>query len=147
MRDPKPLLVGELNPLGSDLRFALYPKPENGSGGRLRRILGMTSSAYLRAFRRVNLCAGEWDAREARLAASRLARETGGPFVLLGRKVSAAFGLPYAPFHTFNRFDRDATRAALVLPHPSGRCRAWNDPGAAPLARALVLDLTKRASG
>lgn len=30
---------------------------------------------------------------------------------------------------------------ALVLPHPSGLCRAWNEPGAAERARAAVTRL------
>ena len=30
------------------------------------------------------------------------------------------------------------------LPHPSGRCRAWNEPGARERARALVAGLVRR---
>jgi hypothetical protein len=31
----KPLIVGEVNKLSVDPKFALYPYPANGSGGRL----------------------------------------------------------------------------------------------------------------
>ena len=40
------------------------------------------------------------------------------------------------------REDR-AGRRFLVLPHPSGRCHAWNDPEAAGRARAGLAKLTR----
>lgn len=159
----KPLLVGESNPYGSDPRYALWCEPENSAGGRLcRLILGLTrkdergrdvadQKTYFRAFDRVNLCAGKWDAGEARESALRIGRKmyvedmsamsSGNwptpPYriVLLGAKVSAAFGgLEFNPF----TISRASGRIYVVLPHPSGRCRAWNEPGAFERARAVL---------
>lgn len=118
----RPLLVGETNTTAMAApEMALYPYPSTGSGGRFCKIAGLTASEYLVVFDRVNLCRGEWSAREAESKAyeiKMLWRHT--LVVLLGRKVCEAFGLPYEPFRSIGRY--------LVLPHPSGRCRTWNDP-------------------
>ncbi|HUT79289.1 MAG TPA: hypothetical protein VM285_16435 [Polyangia bacterium] len=131
----KTLLVGEMNPYGADPAFALYPLPEHASGGRLARILGLHPREYLRTFDRVNLCTGKWSMRTARGEANRLntLQESGrwDHMVLLGRKVCDAFCVRYEPFTSCGSY--------LVLPHPSGRCRAWSEAGAAERARALVL--------
>jgi len=131
----KPLLVGELNPYGADPELALYPLPEHASGGRLARILGLSRGQYLRAFGRANLCSGRWSLGDARGAAELLTimNDRDRPIVLLGSKVCQAFAQPYHPFTSAGRLH--------VLPHPSGRCRAWNEPGAVARARALVLPL------
>jgi hypothetical protein len=135
---PAALLVGEDNPLGADPRAALFPRPRGRAGDRLRRLLDLTDVQYLAAFARANLCAGRWDAREARVAAEELAdaaSEVGAPLVLLGRKVAGAFGLAAAP--PFSRASVGAS-AAYLVPHPSGRCREWNDPASAARLRSLL---------
>lgn len=141
----KPLLVGEANPYGSDPEWALYPNPPGCAGDRLcRRVLGLGEEEYLDGFDRCNLCPREWRAAEARDRATRM-RLTPGPdrtFVLLGAKVTRAFGLEWRPFwwervqellplpvHTF-----------VVLPHPSGLSRYWNEPGAYERARETLRD-------
>lgn len=132
----RPLLVGESNPYGDDSAFALYPMPRGCAGWNLcHRILRMDSMQYIQAFGRVNLLKrGEWSARDARQAAIDLlcARDVVEPLILLGARVAKAFRLPYAPF-TFN----ESTLIA-ILPHPSGRSRAWNDPQASQRAREAV---------
>lgn len=132
----KPLLVGELNPYGSDAEFALFPLPTNASGGRLARILGLSRAQYLRTFDRVNLCTGRWELRSARVAAVHLKTERlGGIVVLLGRKVQDAFRLSgLAPF---TAHARDGLVYA-ILPHPSGLCRLWKEPDSAERARRCV---------
>lgn len=51
--------------------------------------------------------------------------------VLLGARVAECFGLFAWPrFEWCGRF----TRPVAVIPHPSGRCRFWNDPGSRPRA-------------
>ena len=98
----------------------------------------MTDRQYLRAFCRTNLLEhGErWGARRARERAARvLDAFPAERYVLLGSRVAAAFGLPYAPFTVTTSYGREHLRHFLVLPHPSGRCRAWNDPRAASAAR------------
>lgn len=115
------IAVGELNPHGGP---ALNPRTPSGS--RLLKILGAGAYAGLR---RTNLCRGRWDRARARQRALLIARR-GGPIVLLGTRVAAAFGVPYRPFRRDGRL--------LVLPHPSGLCRAWNDPQSAPRARRAL---------
>lgn len=127
----KPLIVGELNPYGGDPYFALYPSPRNCSGERLcRLVLAMQDYDYLETFDRVNLCAGTWSAKIAKGMARDIvaSRER---IILLGKKVATAFGIKAAqPFSVHDN--------VLILPHPSGLCRLWNDPGAFRRARDCV---------
>ena len=132
MRDPvrDPVLVGELNPYGDRPFFALFDDPPNSAGGRMRRLVtGLPPRTY-RSLHRHNLCVGSWSIREARAKAVLLkdhysSKEVG--FVLLGRKVSLAFGLEkQAPFSQTIQDDFPM----VILPHPSGLCRIWNEPGA-----------------
>lgn len=148
---PRPLLVGESNPYGTDPEFALYPDPQGCAGWRLAvEILGLHRAAYLRAFERTNLCSeGAWSTRAARDAAAsiRLQRAQ-APIVLLGARVANAFGLPYEPFtetRLSNPFTSTPTTRFFLLPHPSGRCRLWNQPDAFQRARAMVLPLVQVA--
>ena len=124
-----PVLVGELNPYGEEPEYALYPSPEGSAGYRLCcMIFGMRRLDYLRTFERVNLCVGEWSMRAARARATQLADDDDNMLVLLGARVASAFDLPYRPFETFGE-------DMLVLPHPSGLCRVWNEPDAVLRAR------------
>lgn len=127
------VLVGEMNPHRADPRFALYPLPPAASGGRLAKIMGLTAREYLRAYPyRYNVCGGEeWDAREALLSAERIIlKHPDPPMVLLGARVAVAFGFRFVPFKRVGRF--------LMLPHPSGRCRIWNNPRSSGRARRLI---------
>lgn len=131
------VLVGELNPYGTDGRYALYDEPTNASGYRLRRlVLGLPRRVYLGpAIRRHNLCVGRWSMPAARDAAARLHEPyPEATFVLLGRKVAAAFG--FAHVAAFSR----AEDRYVLIPHPSGLCREWADPQAVPRVRALLAE-------
>ncbi len=132
-----PLLVGEANPYSKDPRHALLPWPERAAGDRLRAILGLTEREYLRSFDRCNLVVGRrWNLPDARRAASALVgRPT--PLILLGRKVASAFCVDGPPFSR-------APPCFYLLPHPSGLCRAWNEPGAEERARALLAEFLLR---
>lgn len=107
------------------------PTNEGPLGGecarRLAAHLGVPTRVVL-AQHRTNLLPepGPWDTRAARVAAVELNdAATGLPFVLLGRRVANAFGLrDVRPFV----WVKLGTRSYLLLPHPSGRCRSWNDP-------------------
>lgn len=135
-------LVGELNPLGSDPAFALYPDPPGCAGARLcYRILNMGWSEYLLAFNRVNLCTGRWSLAAATSTAIHLQAEYR---VLLGAKVCRAHGLPFTPL--FRVYNKDGYRA-LVIPHPSGLCRLWNRPGVISEARMAVEKFRRIAAG
>lgn len=143
----KPLLVGEGNPHDLDLRMALYPRPAHLSGGRLcHNILGFKWAAhYLRAFDRVNLCPREWNMKDAINEANR--QHSGSSynkphsqFILLGRKVAAAFRMDYVPpFTIWNYWGPNfPNHWMLTLPHPSSRTIDWYDPAKVKLARKLV---------
>jgi hypothetical protein len=140
----RPVLVGEYNPYGDDTRAALYPAPANSAGWRLcHLVLGIELGEYLERFDRRNLVGGpRWSATLAKIAAERLRREaalSGAPLVLLGARVAHAFGVSYRPFTSSTG---PAGTTVVVLPHPSGRCRAWNMIGACERARALVVSVT-----
>lgn len=129
----KPMLIGESNPYGSDPYYALYPAPDGCSGHRLCcLVLGMHRHTYLETFDRINLCEGRWSLRTARQRAQELWPQR-RKFILFGYKVCTAWEiLPYEPFTVH---DGGTT---LILPHPSGLCRLWNEPGAFTRARAAV---------
>lgn len=134
------LLVGEMNPLDPDPRHALAPLPKQRAGGRLcHRILGLSPIEYLRRFDRANLCESVWDRETARAVARNivLAADEYDALVLLGRRVCDAFGVDFAPF-TLARLETVGA-PVVVLPHPSGLCRAWNDTATFERARRLVL--------
>jgi hypothetical protein len=130
----KPMLVGESNPYGADPAFALYPAPDGCSGHRLcGLVLGMSRRDYLDAFERRNLCVGKWRMRVARASAQAL-RTWPAPLILLGAKVARAF--EFDPFEPWTLGDGGKT---VILPHPSGLCRLWNEPGAFTRAQLLVV--------
>lgn len=132
----KPLLVGELNPYGSESRYALFPYPANSTGDRLcKKIMGLTRVQYVRSFNRINLCTGKWDREAAESAAYAIKYdESLETVVLLGAKVCAAFGFPYAPFSIM----LSKGKTFVILPHPSGLCRTWNEPDAFARAKRLL---------
>ena len=138
----KPLLVGESNPYGSDPRYALYPYPDHSAGGRLCfKVMDLTRREYLTRFDRVNLCTGKWSMREAREAALAIMAARTGTVVLFGAKVCQAFGVirfnPFG-FPSEPELVRKAGARYVILPHPSGLSRAWNEPGAFERARAVL---------
>src|SRR5579872_4098600 len=145
--EKKIVLVGESNPYGSDPYYALYPAPDGCSGHRLcTMILGMGRAEYMETFDRMNLCTGKWSMTEARRTANSVRYRY---LVLLGAKVCSAFSVKFIPFADtdvgfgeLGEFTPDAK--AVILPHPSGLCRLWNDPGSYERARAAVARLAAR---
>lgn len=135
----RPILVGEDNPYGSDPRYALYFEPEHSAGGRLcRLVLGLSGKDYIRGFERLNLCGSRWSNEEARKSADAImarAQDAKSTIVLLGAKVTRAFQFNYAPFTKLDYLDKVRV---VFLPHPSGRNRVWNEPGAFARARHLL---------
>lgn len=148
----KPLLVGEANPYGLDPRMALYPRPERASGHRLATlIMGMRETKYLASFERRNLCPQKWSMKIARENAAQIRAGAHDKIVLLGAKVCTAFDLPFVPFDVsvatsgsthgemFSTPRPPAgARTIVILPHPSGLNRIWNEPGAIDRARAAL---------
>lgn len=119
------------NPISLDPKYALHPWPRGCAGNRLYEMLrevdpSVAMHEYMRRFDRVNLVAGPWNVRMARVRAAEL-RPTlvGRHVVLLGQKVAEAFGID--PRCSACKLDEDAT--FYLLPHPSGRNLLYNDPG------------------
>lgn len=135
-----PIIVGESNPYGDDPHYAMYPEPDGCAGWRLcHKVMGLRRGTYMSSFERVNLLQGpKWSAPRARRAANELCERSGGNriWILLGTKVKEAFaiygGAPQVLFwgHQANN--------VVVLPHPSGRCRVWSEPGIVEKCRELL---------
>lgn len=135
------LLVGESNTRTDNQCYALYPTPPGCAGARLCAILAMSHAQYLATFARVNLLGSRhWSSAAARVAAETL---TARYRVLLGARVAAAHGLPFTPFRVVSLRPR---WQGIILPHPSGRSRVWNDRSACVTARELVRALVVAAS-
>lgn len=142
---PPVVLVGEQNPLGSEPRYALYDEPYGRAGYRLRaHVLGVRRTTYAR-FHRCNLCDGEkWSSSVAWEKSHRLRDLLPDCLlVLLGEKVSKAFGFRYEPFRATwcDPTPMGVMHRVVMLPHPSGRNRAWNEPGAFERARAILREV------
>lgn len=152
----KAVLVGEDNPHSAHPRYALFPEPERSAGGRLCRVvLGLDVVPYLALFARVNLCAQRWSAPEAReravsliaewdaldeerRAAGSLGPRDATPFVLLGRKVSETFAGYFTPYTAALSGGGAHRRDYVMIPHPSGLNRMWNEPRAVDRAREAL---------
>lgn len=128
------LVVGEVNPFGSDPKMALYHLPRGSSGNRLRRIMGLRDCEYAGLLHKVNLCSGKWSDVDAYVKAKDLLRSQHEVLVLLGARVRRMFGGP-APFERLRVHDK----VMVGLPHPSGRCRLWNDPESFVRARTQLI--------
>lgn len=131
--------MGEVNPYfgrHEDSGYALWPDPPGSSGHRLcHYVLGLPEGEYLESFDRSNLCDLRWSVREARGRAREILAR-GAPVVALGAKVARAFGAAFTPFAYY-----PLGPGVYVLPHPSGLCRLWNEPGVRARARSLLLHL------
>lgn len=132
------VLVGEMNPYQDRPDFDLYDLPVRASGHRLRTlVLDVPRVDYYRRFVMRNLCVERWSAPAARKRAAELAEACPTQtFVLLGKKVRDAFGIYSAK--DFDVIQRE--RTVVLLPHPSGLCRAWNEPGAVRRAQAVLVE-------
>jgi hypothetical protein len=137
------VLVGEDPGPRGDPDCALYDQPEGRAGHRLRLLAGLRRRDYFDAFARVNLLRewpGRWSAPRAREAARALLPALDGRLVvLLGSRVRDAFGVAW-PRYAFGLLDAGPGRRRVLaawMPHPSGRCREWNDPARAGEARAF----------
>jgi hypothetical protein len=125
----------------------LYPLPKHAAGWNLCvKIMGLGLREYAERFDRANLCGVAWDPVFARRIAAGILLGRTGPaclsgrlapkIVLLGRRVQAAFGVRGEPFAIYSR----PGITLVSIPHPSGRCRAWNDPAAYSRAREVLVE-------
>lgn len=127
------LLVGEDNPQSQDPYFSLWNEPPGCAGHRLQEAIFVLTPSVYRSIWRTNLCVGSWDRDAAELRCFDLIASDcpWSVLVLLGRRVAVSFrsvlGRALAPFERLaaQKYGRDLT--FVSLPHPSGRCREWND--------------------
>jgi uracil-DNA glycosylase len=115
------------------------PALEGLVGRRLARMMGITYGEYLTrpSIRRKNIFevpdeARPWDHDRAYVRAGQLLADAtfGEKFVLLGAKVSRAFGVAgYDPYEWVRRERASSPVWVARVPHPSGRNRVLNDAG------------------
>lgn len=144
----RPLLVGMANPYGGPPSNALIPDPPYCAGWNLcHKVMQLDEDEYLRRFDRVNLCHRDWKIKEARERANEIQSQMGtehfgakwSALVLCGAKVCSAFGVKFQPFIRLgDPVGALAVGPWIILPHPSGLSRAWNEPGAFERARAVL---------
>lgn len=146
--DRRPLLIGEASndPLGRPFR--------GRSGAFLASLLGLTVERFHEAFECVNLLS-TWPGRligskghmfpfvEARTAAASMTLAD-RHVVLAGKRVASAFGLRRAKFLADASLGMGEVRC-VVVPHPSGIVRWWNDPVNQELAANVLLNVLEDA--
>ncbi len=151
------LVVGEQPNAATEGRPDRWLRPDRSgirhAGNRLLEYSGFDRALFLAAFDRTNLLhhAGRWSIPAARRAAAELLdreerRAASRPdrrfaLVLLGRRVREAFGHEHALPFTVVRPRVFGGPRLIPMPHPSGRCRAWNAAGTRERARRLFLQL------
>lgn len=132
--DERPVLLGMNNPISLDPDHALYPVPPQHAGGRLYAMLDgaaqpgeVSTTKYIREFDRRNLVLGlQWNMRQASETADALVPELHSRHVvMLGSSVIAAFQVPR---HDWCVWSTQYGVRYCCVPHPSGRCREYNDP-------------------
>ena len=144
-------IVAMNNPYGSDARMALYPAPQGSAGHRLycmMRDAGLAAqpsrivrrSDYLCLERRNVLAAREWRETEARRAGRRLREELAGRrLIVCGVRTLAVLELERPP--DWGQWWRSEGTEYALVPHPSGRCREYNDPALVRRTGELLLGL------
>lgn len=103
----------------------------SGSGSSARRLADLLGAPVTEIACTVNLLGAgvPWSAGLTREIAAELHRTWEGWIVACGRRPAAAFGLD----------DMLTWHGRLgAIPHPSGRCRAWNDPEYVAAARLFL---------
>jgi len=143
----KTVLLGMNNPVSSRPEHALFPYPPGCTGYRVWQLLRtrlpeVSRSDYLSGFDRVNLIhSRRWDKAAALHSARRLPSLYQGRTILVfGAAVRDALDLPAVLIHPVQKDGCEWRQ----LPHPSGRCRWYNDPDCATLAAALLEELYLR---
>jgi hypothetical protein len=128
------------------------------SGGRLCRLAGWTPREYLRRLDRTNVVrepippGGGFPLRRARLGAlsilGALQRDRHSGLVLLGRNVQRSFAWrrPVGFLEWGEVLTADGSWRAIVVPHPSGRNRWWNEEPNRAAVRDLFNDLKEGAT-
>lgn len=144
----RPLIVGE-----APNRLGRSDRPIGGRcGDRLAALSGCSPAAFARAFDRTNVlyawpgAAGKGAAfpmtaarRRARAIRSRFVR--GRMVILLGLRTAAAFGVRVGYFEPVRFGQSDV----VVVPHPSGINRWYNDAHNVRRMRAFMRSIARRS--
>lgn len=143
--EPAGLLVGEQPAPASNQALPLWPHPPLSAGGRLRDMSGIEVGAYLLRLARVNLHrrpVARWSSKWAEHRAHQLlgTLPDGARVVLCGARARDAVpvlaGRAWFAPHVVQTTHGHAV--VVAVPHPSGRCREYNDPAARDAAGAAV---------
>lgn len=131
-------VLGLNNPQG---REALDPGITNSAGWRLWRLSNLPLQDWLDRTQRVNLLDPGPLPKDYRRRAAVRGAYIGGlvrarTVVLLGNDVSIAVGHEAAPLRWSGTW--------VAIPHPSGRCRFYNDPVNRAAVSSLLTDLLYR---
>lgn len=135
----RPLLLGTDNPHGSNPRAALLPIPRGGAGGRLLDLSGMGWREYRRRFERRNVCDLMVQDLEDRVVVV-LGRETLRGLRRLDPGVPATMGW-------FDRYFKKTGCYFVLVPHPSGRNRFYNESRNRYRVRRLLRRLAAASTG
>jgi hypothetical protein len=150
-------LIGQAPGPKTDPDLPLYPLPRTSAGGRLKKLTGLTTGQYLKAFDRVNLLHkfpgrtgtdDKFPMPPARVAAMAIRPLLAGRHVvLLGTGVARAFDLDIEVL-TWHKLHCGRGPAwplrwasVAVLPHTSGRSRWYNCEENVARARQFLADL------
>lgn len=155
----RPVLIGQAPGPKTDPAAPLHPGTSL-TGRRLATLLGLSDGEYLEGFDRLNLVyeypgkVGKEDVfpmAQARASARLLSPLLAGRrVVLLGRGVSTAFGLVTLPWMTWTELELGPHRepaTVAAIPHPSGRCRVYNDPTQRGQVETFLRTLVKKDGG
>lgn len=139
---PKGLLVGEQPRPGGNPKLPLWPWPAGGSGGRLFPMSRMRLLDFFVDLARVNVSkypVARWSANQARSRGIWILDKMpdGARVVARGARARDAFGV--GEFFRKTEAVRNGVTVELVaIPHPSGRCREYNDPDNVRLAGSWI---------
>lgn len=126
------LIIGENPGKQTHPELPLFPWPERSSAGRLLEMSGMTGGQYLGGLYRRNLCdtKGKWERdlaeKRARVMITVLFDMPKDlRVVLCGKRVAKAFG--YRDYEFWRPGVLESRQRYVVIPHPSGLNRLYND--------------------
>jgi hypothetical protein len=126
------LIVGENPGPNSSWATPLFPFPASSSAGRLLDMSALDAEQYLGGLYRRNLCDAKWNNELARIRARAIITALfDSPrslrVVLCGVKVAEAFEVRFRAGDYWRPIQLDSRQTAVVIPHPSGVNRIYND--------------------
>ena len=154
------VVVGMTNPQSRDPEHALHTQPTGCTGHRLWQLAaarsGISEAEWLEMTDRRNLCLDEWDRTQAWESAREMTPDLEDKVtVLLGADVAGSFTNSTLPgICQWGRRYGTPPRPAkpwVLIPHPSGLNRWYNDPTNRAVVEILLADLvalcTEREEG